>query len=267
MLIFSQEGKKMEHNRIVTLDDPLNFRDIGGYQNQEGQSVKWNKIYRSDSLSSLSYKDQIKLVKLKITVDCDLRSAYEKHSAPDDLWSGVKYVDAPLYSNDISEDKGTNKMYRFFHHIPDLKDNYIGQIYQRTLLNTHSQEEFAKIFAELLELPEEDGLVYHCSAGKDRTGMTTALILMALGVDDDIIARDYLLTNTLYDFAISRNLPSNDEISKMISKMNVTKGEGTAIRGITETIRAGWGSFDSFFKKELGFSQTDLDQLRQIYLE
>ena len=70
----------MPHNRIVTLDGALNFRDIGGYKNDKGQSVKWNKIYRSDSLSSLSYKDKIKLAKLHVTVDCDLRSSYEKNS-------------------------------------------------------------------------------------------------------------------------------------------------------------------------------------------
>ena len=257
----------MTHDRIVSLDGPINFRDLGGYRNDKGQSVKWNKIYRSDSLSSLSCKDKIKLTKLRITVDCDLRSSYEKTSAPDDLWEHVKYVDAPLYSNDINDDKSNNKLFRFIHHLPDLKDNFIGQIYQRAILNTHSQEEFAKIFAELLELPGQEGLVYHCSAGKDRTGMTSALILMALGVDDDTIARDYLLTNTLYDFALSRNFPTTDEISGMIAKMNVTKGEGTAIRGITETIRSGWGSFDSFFKKELGFTQRDLDQFRDMYLE
>lgn len=257
----------MPHNRIVALDGPLNFRDVGGYKNDQGQSVKWNKIYRSDSLSSLSYKDKIKLAKLHVTVDCDLRSSYEKNSSPDDLWAGVKYVDVPIYSDNPKENKSDNKLFRFFHHLPDLHDNFIGQIYQQTLLNTHSQEEFAKVFAELLILPEDQALVYHCSAGKDRTGMMSAMILMALGVSDDTIARDYLLTNELYDFAVSRNLPSNDEISAMIAKMNVTQGEGTAILGITQTIRQGWGSFDSFFRKELGFSRSDLKQLRQMYLE
>lgn len=258
----------MAHERLVLLDGAINFRDIGGYKNKDGQTVKWNKIYRSDALNSLSYRDKIKLAKLNIKVDCDLRSAYEKKSAPDDLWSGVQYVDVPLYSEKIAETgKAENKLYRFFHHIPDMKDNFIGQIYQRTLLSPHSEEEFAKVFAQLLELPEDAGLVYHCSAGKDRTGMTSALILMALGVDDDTIARDYLLTNTLYDFAISKNLPSKDELSAMVAKMNVTKGEGPAIRGITETIRGGWGDFDTFFKKELGFSQSDLEQLRKMYLK
>ena len=66
----------MEHERILALDGPLNFRDIGGYKNDKGQHVKWNKIYRSDSLSSLSNKDKQKLADRRIAVDIDLRSKY-----------------------------------------------------------------------------------------------------------------------------------------------------------------------------------------------
>lgn len=259
--------RKLAHDRIVKLDGPLNFRDVGGYRNQNGQTVKWNKIYRSDSLSSLTASDQVKLAQLAITVDCDLRSEYEKSSAPDTSWPDVEYVDLPVYSDSIDDNQNNHRVYRFLHHIPDMQDNFIGRIYQQTLLSSHSQEMFARIFAELLELPENEALVYHCSAGKDRTGMVSALILMALDVDDDTIARDYLLTNKLYDFAVSRQLPSNDEITQMVSKMNVTKGEGIAIRGITETVRGGWGDFATFFNKVLGFSTEDLAQLRRMYLE
>ncbi len=266
--IIPKEGEKqMAHDRILALDGPLNFRDIGGYQNDKGQHVKWNKIYRSDSLSSLSDEDQAKLAERRITVDVDLRSRYEQNSAPDKLWPNVRFVDAHIYSENRKQNKGDNKLYRFVHHIPDMGDNWLGQIYQQVLLNSHSQHEFAKIFAELIELPEEDALVYHCSAGKDRTGMTSALILTALGVDDDTISRDYLLTNELYDFALAKQFPDDNEIVSLVSKMNITKGEGPAIHGITETIRQGWGSFDSFFKKELGFSQKDLNRFRKMYLE
>lgn len=215
----------MEHDRIVALDGPLNFRDIGGYKNNKGQHIKWNKIYRSDSLSSLSKEDEQKLADRRIVVDIDLRSTYEQNAAPDKQWPGVRYVDAHIYSDNPKENKGDNKLFRFIHHIPDMGDNFLGKIYQQVLLNSHSQEEFAKIFAELIELPEEDALVYHCSAGKDRTGMTSALILTALGVDDDTIAQDYLLTNELYDFAVSKQYPDENQIAKLVSKMNLTKGE------------------------------------------
>ncbi|MBA1392685.1 tyrosine-protein phosphatase, partial [Lactobacillus sp. XV13L] len=218
----------MTHERIIKLDGALNFRDIGGYRNAEGQAVKWNRIYRSDSLSSLTATDQAKLVKLRVTVDCDLRSQYEKHSAPDMVWPHARLVDVPVYAENAGDNQKDHRVFRFLHHIPDLRGNFIGRIYQQTLLNSHSRKMFARVFSEMLELPPDQALVYHCSAGKDRTGMVTALILMALGVDDDTIARDYLLTNKLYDFAVARQLPSSDEISQMVAKMNVTKGEGTA---------------------------------------
>ena len=58
--------KSMEHNRLVTFDGTVNFRDIGGYENDEGKHVKWNKIYRSDSLSSLTKSDEEKLEKVNL---------------------------------------------------------------------------------------------------------------------------------------------------------------------------------------------------------
>ena len=76
-----------------------------------------------------------------------------------------------------------------------------------------------------------------------------------------------LLPYTTLFRSVSRQLPSNDEIAQMVAKMNVTKGEGTAIRGITETIRGGWGDFATFFKKELGFTDADLSRLKGMYLE
>ena len=113
----------------------------------------------------------------------------------------------------------------------------------------------------------DQALVYHCAAGKDRTGVISILILMALSVDDKTIAEDYLLTDELYDFSIEKQHPTNEKLSQVIAKMNVTRGEGPAVKGITETIRQGWGSFDKFFTRKLGFKQADLEKFREMYLE
>ena len=123
------------------------------------------------------------------------------------------------------------------------------------------------MFKELLRLPEDQALVYHCAAGKDRTGVISVMILMALGVDDDTIARDYMLTDELYDFSWKKQHPTNEKLSQIIAKMNVTRGEGPAIKGITETIRQGWGSFDKFWVKRLGLSKAELAKFRKMYLE
>ena len=84
------EDEIMEHNRLITFDGTVNFRDIGGYENNEGKHVKWGKIYRSDSLSSLTKRDEEKLEEMKVTVDCDLRTSNEQLMAPDRQWNGVE---------------------------------------------------------------------------------------------------------------------------------------------------------------------------------
>lgn len=256
----------MKHERLVLLDGAVNFRDIGGYRSQDGRKVKWHKIYRSDSLTQLSALDQEKLAQLHITIDCDLRSELEAKFHPDASWPNRKLVFTPLYDEQNNDSDMHFRLQQLLHKIPQISD-YLGSIYQRVLLNKHSQEMIAAIFKQLLHLPADAALVYHCSAGKDRTGIMTAMILLALNVDEVTIIKDYLLTNRLYDFSWQHQHPSTDQLSKMIAQMNVTRGEGLAIQGITQTITAGWGNFANFFVKELGFNKNDLIRLQQMYLE
>ncbi|MDO4912454.1 MAG: tyrosine-protein phosphatase [Lactobacillus sp.] len=238
--------------RIVALDGSMNFRDLGGYQGTNGM-VKWGKIYRADGLSSLSEADKAELAKRKVTVDIDLRSDYEMQMSPDKKWPGQDYLPLPLYGpKELSNG-------------PELGDNYLGRIYQNTLLSSYSQGIFKQVIQELINLPDDQALVFHCSAGKDRTGMTAALILMALGIDDDQISKDYLLTNELYFYGLSKKFPTNDQVAKIVDQMNSLKGEGAAILGITHTIREMWGSFANFMTEQLGFSQEDYKTLLKKY--
>lgn len=258
----------MAEKRLITFDGTVNFRDVGGYQGWKGKKTKWHKIYRSDSLSSLSPEDQAKLTQMKVKIDCDLRSTHEQLIAPDKRWDNVEVFDCHVYAEDGSGEliEENHPLYKFIHHIPKAK-GYLGQIYQNVLLSREGQNAFRQVFKKLLTLPKDQSLVYHCSAGKDRTGMMTALILTGLGVDDETIARDYLLTNQLYSFGLRKQIPSDSEMSKLVNQMNITAGEGQAIKGITETLRKGFGGFETYFTEILGFTNDDLEKLRNLYLE
>ena len=121
-----------------------------------------------------------------------------------------------------------------------------------------------KIFQELLALKDDDALIYHCSMGKDRTGMVSVIVLMALGLDDREILRDSLLSREYsrdWDEA-----DENDRLGQQIAKMNQTQVSQTAFYGITETIRQTWGGFDRYFTS-LGFDRRDLERLRDKFLE
>lgn len=249
-----------KHERLIALDGAMNFRDLGGYPTTSGQTVKWQKIYRADSLSSLSAMDLHRLNQLNITVDCDLRSGYEQQVAPDRINESMKYVDAHIYPDegDVDEEVPAPS--------PVDEENMLAGIYQHVLLNVHSQQMFKRVLAELLVLPDDQALVYHCSAGKDRTGMMSAIILGLLGVDNDTIIRDYLITNELYDFAGSRQLPSDNEMGELVAKMNLTKGDGPVMQGFLDTITNGWGSMTAFAKEQLGLTDNEIWEFQQRYL-
>ena len=251
----------MAKQRLVPLDGAMNFRDLGGYQTTDHQTVIWNKIYRADSLSDLSTGDLKQLTKRHVTVDCDLRSAFEQRAMPDQLTTEMKYVDCHVYAEEGDTDQQSD--------VPGeiLPTDYLGSIYQHILLNIHSQHAFGKVMRELVNLAPDEALVFHCSAGKDRTGMMAALILKTLGVDDQTIIKDYLLTNQLYDFSAARQLPSANQLGQMVAKMNTTKGDGPVMKGFLTTLEQGWGSIDHFLIRQLGLSAEEIDKFRQRYLK
>lgn len=251
----------VEQQRLIPLDGAMNFRDLGGYHTQNGQTVQWHRIFRADSLSQLSHQDLKRLAQMHVTVDCDLRSGYEQAMAPDRIGKHTRYVDVHVYPDEGDVDSEVSTPH------PVKTDSMLAGIYQHVILNVHSQAMFKRVLAELLELPHDEALVYHCSAGKDRTGMMSAIILALLGVDDDTIIRDYLLTNELYDFAVQRQLPTDNEMGQLVAKMNLTKGDGPVMRGFLDTMEQGWGSVREFAQQQLGISKQEVKHLRQLYLK
>lgn len=251
----------MKQQRLIPLTGAGNFRDLGGYQSQEKRKVAWGKIYRADSLSNLTPADLEELKKRHVTVDCDLRTAFEQRAMPDKLTEEIRYVDCHVYAEEGDTDQQAD--------VPGeiLQTGYLGSIYQHILLNVHSQHAFGAVMQHLINLPAKEALVFHCSAGKDRTGMMAALILKTLGVDDQTIIKDYLLTNQLYDFASSRQLPSEEQLGQMVAKMNTTKGDAPVMKGFLQTLEQGWGTIDNFWQQQLGFSSEQLNSFRQKYLQ
>ena len=142
--------------------------------------------------------------------------------------------------------------------------SYLAMVYQQNLLAPRTGLVMRKIFQELLALKDDEALIYHCSMGKDRTGMVSVIVLMALGLDDREIMRDYLFSRSY-----SRDwneADENDRLGRQIAKMNQTQVSQSSFYGITETIRQMWGGFDRYFAS-LGFSQEDLERLRDKFLE
>ena len=129
-----------------------------------------------------------------------------------------------------------------------MRDSYRGYV-------EHNTPRFRALFAHLLE--DRAPLVIHCTAGKDRTGFACALILHTLGVADDVIAEDYLLTNRFYrrDPSASSDLP--DEVRQVLGTV-----QPTFLAAAFQTIDAGYGSLDNYLRDGLGIGAAERDALR-----
>lgn len=165
--------------RTIALDGAVNVRDLGGLQGAHGP-VPPNRFIRTADLSKASEKDRQTLKDRGVAMDIDLRTQEEISKKPDTLQSDnrFKYVNVSLM--------GPGPL--------DLtKITTLGDLYTQTL--AEHGEEFKKVFQSMAAQPD-GAVLYHCSAGKDRTGMVTAILLELAGVDRKEIVHNYAISGS-----------------------------------------------------------------------
>lgn len=182
----------MQRTRRLSLDGAANFRDLGGYPVPGGHTA-WGKIFRSDSLHSLSEADHARLAALGVRTVVDLRQDSERARAPSPFLghATVRYHHNPLQSEDPFSHTPPERL-----HVIDLAAFY------RSML-AGSAATFAYLFG-LLARPESYPLVFHCASGRDRAGVAAALVLLAAGVPRAHVIQDYLLTARFLEERVER---------------------------------------------------------------
>lgn len=178
-----------QQERRVPLTGAYNFRDIGGYPALNGRRTRWGRVYRSSTLHRLTDEDVLYLENLGVRTVYDLRSLTEAERDPSRLLdrAGIHVFHNPIYNPVAPLDSDSVAL-------PGMSFR-MAERYCQTL--DHNQANFRKIL-ELLADENTFPFVVHCVGGKDRTGVTIALILRVLGVPDEIILDDYVLTNTYF---------------------------------------------------------------------
>ncbi|MGP4117327.1 tyrosine-protein phosphatase [Levilactobacillus zymae] len=246
--------------RQIKLSGAANVRDLGGYVNRDGKHVRAHKLLRSASLAKLTAEDGQKLVKTyHVKTDVDLRSAEEAAQQPDAKIKGVTYQFNPVVphmnTTDFMQGDGVKNM---------------ETAYRNFVLSKDGKKAYRQLFKTLLKTPKSQAVLYHCSAGKDRTGVATALILSALKVDRATIMNDYLLSNRYL-------APSNQQILAQATASGAheaTLASLTAVLGVQSSylnssfkaINAKYGNVTNYLHKGLGLTTHDLTQLQKIYL-
>ncbi|KRK79062.1 tyrosine-protein phosphatase [Companilactobacillus nodensis] len=247
--------------RILNLDGAINLRELGGYKTTDGKQIKYNKLLRSGDISNLTPEALNYLKKYGLKYVVDFRGDREQQVWADQSTDFYQIYSDPVYPLMGNGDKLASAY--------SNTTSYLGMIYQSVLLDKYGQRAYSLLFELLLENNQEHkSLLFHCAAGKDRTGMAAILILKALGVDDETIARDYLLTNLMYSDSETIEKTLNDKDGNQnINKMNMTKADLESITSVFDALKHYYGSFENYLTQALNFDKNKLAQLKNIYLE
>ena len=239
------------HSRWLPMEGCANFRDLGGYQNSDGRTVRWRRLFRSDALQDLTPADtRLAIEELHIDLVLDLRNSNEaERDGKGPLPAlGAQYLHLPLLEErGIPPFTGENVVER-------LSATYLWLIQNSGPLVAEAVEAIAG---------SESGVVFHCSAGKDRTGLTAAIVLGVLGVDDETIAADYLLTNQAIEGVLKRI--KNMEQGSTVTAQSLA-AQPAAFQRFRETLRQEYGGAESYLRQN-GVTDETLDRLRSNLLE
>ncbi|KJW12991.1 hypothetical protein VC81_05720 [Levilactobacillus spicheri] len=251
--------------REIRLKSAPNVRDLGGYVNQRGQRIKPHRLIRSASLSNLSPADGRKLAKVyHLKTDVDLRTLSEQTTAPDAKIAGVRHVSDPVF---LKWGKASGNL------SDRVKGNGVKNMetfYRNAVLSRQGRHAYRTLFLILLKTPRKDAVLWHCSAGKDRAGMGTMLILSALDVSRRTINRDYLLSNRYLAaknaVTLSQDRRNGDTATQLA---NAKAQAGVRMAFLNAAYRAidhHYGSVQRYLHRGLGLTSAQLTRLQKAYL-
>jgi protein-tyrosine phosphatase len=238
-----------EHRSL--LDGASNFRDLGGYPTADGRVVRNGMVFRSGALHALTDADQERLQELGVRVAVDLRPTEEQEAEPTNA-AFLRILHVPLLRGERTS--GPEAM--------ASGEGYLRDRYGEIVLDRASD-----IGTILRSFAQQDGLpaVIHCAAGKDRTGVVSAMVLLALGVDDETVLDDYELTS---EYAAA------ERVEELTSKLSGSGLPPAVVAGLLGTSRAAladaialarqeYGTIEDYLVEAAGVSRADLATVRE----
>jgi protein-tyrosine phosphatase len=242
-------------NRSLQLSGATNFRDLGGYVGQGGRTVRWRQLFRSDHLADLTPDDLAVVQQLGVARVLDFRGKTERLPQACIIPGAVVHSLAiePTVVQGLKALIDAGQLVNVHQAVGLMQQTY------RDFVADNSPR-FAEFFGHLLS--HDAPLVFHCTAGKDRTGFAAALLLEALGVPRSVIWQDYLLTNDYYQ------IPSHNPTGLSPEVMNVLwRVQTNFLEAAFEVVDADFGSVARYLKDALGVDAPAQARLAALYLQ
>ncbi len=248
--------------RFLPFQRVRNFRDIGGYLTQNGNRIIWGKVFRSGQLGHANQADREMLERLQIKTVIDLRDDKEVEDLPDFVPSSAQY--RHIFITDRVMVKRASVMIRRQRLGLEFNQSY------KTMILDQGARGIGKVF-QILSDPANFPVVFHCTAGKDRAGVTAALLLSLLGVPDETILADYSLSNLFAAHYIR-------EIERRIKKVRwlgwkvehfypMAAARPLVLKNALEYIHTTYGSVEKYLTEKAGVERQTIVDVRKNLLE
>lgn len=257
-----------------------NARELGGYKTMDGKTIREGVLFRTAALTDASQEEMDFLVNnYKLSAIIDMRASYELAEEPEPVVDGVaqynfRIMDEQMMGQrayaiqDVLKDPNVNPVKRMF---TILEAEVISdQMYVEFLQGETGRAGFRDFFQVLLETPEGNAVLWHCTNGKDRTGVAAMLLLGVLNVDEATIMEDFMLTNVFFEAEISAMREQLREYVKdeaMLEEFMVA-GRGVHapyMQNAIDYIKENYGDIPGYVKTELGLSDADIAKLQALY--
>lgn len=257
---------------VLPLKKVRNPRDLGGYIGYQGRKVKMHRLLRSGKISDLDAHDIQFLQEYGLSKIIDLRSPKERSKCPDSNIAGVEHLDFSLSVDDNTNGgkKDMSKVFELYRH-----DQYAGfkmmcERYKSHVMKEHAQNSVRKIL-EVLANTKDGAVLYHCSEGKDRTGIVTVVILHLLGVDMETIRQDYLYSNYMLNgYRAKKDQLAQEAGENLCFRANM-RILGSVSDAFLDTaliaIEKNYGNLDNYLNEKIGVTPELREALRELYLE
>ncbi len=258
--------------RIIALEQLHNTRDLGGLPGSDGSTVRRGRLIRSGELFSASPADLAALAALPLCAVADFRCAEERRETPDPCFPGAQSHWFPILKAKtlgITREEGQDlreTLTRLLSSPTFHAGEYLTGLYRAILQDPEALLEYRRFFGLLLQ-DHSGAVLWHCSAGKDRAGVGTALLLTALGTPREAIFQDYLLTNACLAGPIERDalrlFPEESTVQAAYRGMMQVKADylQAVFRAMDEA-----GGPARFLADRLGLAQPQIARLRKLYL-
>ena len=251
-------------NILITMNTPTalplmqgasNFRDVGGYLTTEGQRVRRGHLFRSDHLAALTADDLAQVERLGIAHSLDFRGTAESAATPYEI-AGVQRLSLAIEPTVMARMQAlaTQGVVPTTEETVDMmRETY------RDFVN-HNATTFGRFLKHVLTYPTPQ--VFHCTAGKDRTGFAAALLFSALGVSRDTIEHDYLLTNQLYKRDTRLEGQGHPHVMKVLWQV-----QPEFLHAAFDAVDTQHGGMQDYLHGAIGLSPQELAELRRLLLE